>query len=176
MTRREFIKALRKRLSFLSKEELEKEVLHYINEIDKSKKPNEEVIKSFGSIEDICKKVCKEHGIAYKKVSNKGIVRGFQTFYDNLLSIGSILRKSDNKKRISLLLDLLLLLVVTCVLKIPFIFVRDLGDNFVNSFFQANIAVLAIWGLIIELLYVIAALAFFMNTLAKWVAGLEEEN
>ena len=46
MSRDKFLNTLRKRLSFLSQSEKEKEVLYYINEIDKTNKPDEEIIKN----------------------------------------------------------------------------------------------------------------------------------
>jgi len=175
MKRKEFLKLLRQRLTFLSKEELEKEVLYYINEIDKSKKSDEEVIKSFGSIDNIVKDVCKKRGLDYKKVSKNNGFKFFQNYYNELIDLSDIFKNGDRNKRIKLLLDLLLLLVVTCVLKIPFIFVRNLGDSLFGIVFNGNIMVLAIWGLVIEILYVILALSFFMKTLKKWIKGLSKE-
>ena len=175
MKRVEFLKKLRKRLSFLSKVELEQEVLHYINEIDKSKKNDEEVIKNFGSIEDIVKKVCASHGIDYKRVAKKSFFSWFTSFYEAIQDFSSIFKNSDNRERIKLIGDLLLLILITCVLKIPFIFIRNLGDSLIETFFQSNISFLAIWGLIIEILYVFIALSFFINTLKKWVNNIEEE-
>lgn len=173
MKRAEFLKELRKRLSFLNKEELEKEVLYYINEIDKSKKTDEEVIKSFGSINDIVKKVCLSHGIEYKSVSRKGFMNWFKQFYDGIQDFASIFKNSDGKKKLKLLGDLLFLIIITCVLKIPFIFVRNLGDNMIETFFSSNLTFLALWGLFVEILYVIIALSFFIKTLNKWVNLIE---
>lgn len=175
MKRNEFLKLLRRRLSFLSKEELEKEVLYYINEIDKSKKSDEEVIKSFGSMDYIVKDICEKRGLDYKKVSRRNNFKWFHSFYNDLLDFSEIFKNSDSNKRVKLVLDLLLLVVVTCVLKIPFIFVRDLGDNLFGILFSGNITVLAIWGLIIEILYVIVALSFFVKTLKKWFKSLSED-
>ena len=175
MKRKDFLKLLRKNLSFLSKEELEKEVLYYINEIDKSKKSDEEVIKSFGSIDSIVKDVCKKRGLDYKSVKKNDKFKLFQNYYNDLVDLSDVFKNGDRNKRIKLVLDLLLLLVVTCVLKIPFIFVRNLGDSLFSIVFNSNITILAIWGLIIEILYVIIALSFFMKTLKKWIKGLSKE-
>lgn len=172
MKRDEFLKTLRKRLSFLNKQELEKEMLYYINEIDKSKKSDEEVIKSFGSIEDIVKKVSEAHGIEYKRVAKRNYFEWFQNFYDQLLDLSNIFKKSDTQKRTKLIIDLLFLIAITCILKIPFIFVRDLGDNLIGILFISNINVLAIWGLAIEIIYVVVALSFFMKTLKKWIHSI----
>ena len=174
MNRNEFLKVLRKHLSFLNKEELEKEMLYYINEIDKSKKSDEEVIKSFGSIDDIVKKVCKSHGIDYKNVVKDYRFGGLFNFYDNLLTIGNIFKKGDSKKRLNIVTDLFILIVITCVLKIPFIFIRDLGDSLIGILWNNNLTILAIWGLIIEIIYVLLALYFFVKTLNKWANNIKE--
>ena len=83
MSRKEFLKILRKRLSFLDKDTLEKEVLYYINKIDSSKKSDKEVIESFGGLDEIVKSVCKKNNIDYKKIQdNKG---WFKEFYNALV-------------------------------------------------------------------------------------------
>ena len=110
-----------------------------------------------------------------KKVSKdkKNILKWFGNFYNDLLELSAIFRKSDNQKRTKIIVDLLFLIVITCVLKIPFIFIRDLGDNLIGIIFNGNINVLAIWGLIIELAYAVLALMFFMKTLKKWLSSID---
>lgn len=174
MNRNQFLKSLRKHLSFLEKEELEREVLQYINKIDGSKEKDEEVIKSFGSLEDIVKEVAKKHGLNYKTIKVKN--SWFKRFYSELIDLSTILKNSNGKKRGKILLDILVLIVVTCVLKIPFIFVRDLGDRFTENLFSSNMTILAIWGLLIELVYIIVALSFFIKTFEKWFQNLIEED
>ncbi len=97
----------------------------------------------------------------------------FSNIYNMLLKLANIFKNSDNKKRLKMFLDMLLLLIITCIFKIPFIFIRDIGDNCIRIFFNNNLNTLMLWGLIIELLYIIVALAFFLRTLRKWVDGLE---
>lgn len=174
MNRKEFLKKLRKELSFLEKKELEKEMLEYINKIDSSNSSDIEVIKGFGSMEDIIKEVCKKHKLNYKQIKEEK--QGwFKNFYNDLIDLSTILKNSDGKKRSKILLDILLLIVVTCVLKIPFIFLRDLGDRLIEAILKSNVTILAIWGLIIEIIYVIVALTFFIKTFKKWFSNLEKE-
>lgn len=174
MNRHEFLIKLRKSLSFLTKEELEKEVLYYINKVDESKLADTEIIRSFGSMEDIVKEVCERHGLNYKIVKREASISWFRNFYDELVSVSTILKKSNGKERTKILLDVLLLIVITCFLKIPFIFIRDLGDRLTETLFNSNMFVLAIWGLFIEVAYVIIALSFFIRTFRKWFKGLEK--
>lgn len=108
-----------------------------------------------------------------QKKSSKKLFFGFENFYNNLVELANIFNKSDNSKRIKMIGDLLFLIVVTCVLKIPFIFVRNIGDNLVDLLFNNNINALVIWGLIIELFYVVIALSFFMKTLKKWIKTID---
>ncbi len=102
----------------------------------------------------------------------KGLSGKFKSYYDALLDFATILRNSDGKKRSKIIIDLLFLIFITCILKIPFIFVRNLGDNLIEIISAANITVLAIWGLIIEFIYVIVALSFFIKTLRKWISSI----
>lgn len=173
MNRATFIKELRHNLKFLKKEELEKEVLYYINKIDESKISDEEVIQSFGKMENIVKEVCERHGLDYKMVKRQINSNWFLDFYHDLVDLSTVLKNSDGKKKVSILFDLLLLIVVTFVLKIPFIFIRDIGDNIANIFFN-NITFLAIWGLVLEIAYVVVALSFFVCTFRKWFKGLNK--
>jgi hypothetical protein len=168
MTRQVFIKKLRKNLNFLKKEDLEKEVLYYINEIDKSKLADEVVIKNFGSINDIVLKTCQKYNIDYKEVTSKNLIGKIKYFYRELVSLGTKLKSSDMKQKTKILGDLLFLIILTCFLKIPFIFIRDIGDKVIEVFLNNAMLYLALWGLIIELGYVFFALCFFTKTFQKW--------
>lgn len=174
MDRKEFLNTLRNELRFLNEEEMEKEVLYYINKIDSSKQEDKEVIKSFGSMNSIVKEVCKRHGINNALIK-KNDKNSFQNFYKDLVELSTVLKNCDSKKKMKIILDILLLIVITCVLKIPFIFIRDLGDRGVETFFNSNVNALSIWGLCIEIIYVIIALLFFIKTFRKWFKTLEKE-
>ena len=172
MSRKEFLRLLRKHLSFLTKEELEKEVLYYINKIDSTKLADTEVIASFGTMEDILEEVCKRHGLNSKEIQKKD-QNWLLSFYENLISLSTLLKNSDSKKRTRLMLDIVMLLFITCILKIPFLFIRDMGDKVIEVFLSSNITILAIWGLGLEIVYVIVALAYFIRTFDKWFNTLK---
>ena len=94
------------------------------------------------------------------------------SYYDLLMDLYELFKQSNNECRLKLIGDLFFLLVITCVIKIPFIFVRNLGDNIISIIFNSNITILAIWGLVLELIYAIVALVFFLKTLKKWLKQL----
>lgn len=171
MNRKQFLHGLRRHLTFLEKSDMEKVILDYINKIDSSNKPDEEIIKNFGSFKDIQKEVAEKYGKDVKTSIKKEMC--FQKFYKNIIKLGTILKKSDSKKRGQLFWDLLLLIIITCVLKIPFLFIRDIGDRAIENFFTNNLPFLAIWGLIVELLYIIGAILFFIKTFDKWLKKMD---
>lgn len=168
MNRKEFLNTLRKRLSFLKKEDLEKEVLFYINKIDSSKEDDKVVIESFGSMDKIAQDAAKKYKT---KIVKKEIF--VKRFYHELVDLSTVLKNSDSKERSKILLDLLLLIIITCILKIPFIFLRDIGDKIIEVFFNQSISFLAIWGLLIELSYVVVALTYFVKTFEKWFTNIK---
>lgn len=96
-----------------------------------------------------------------------------KNYYDTLIDLATIFRNSDNKKKISIIGDLLLLVVITCVIKIPFILIRQLGDNVIDVSFNSSITFLSIWGLLIEIVYTITALYFFIRTIKKWAKNMK---
>ncbi len=166
MNKNEFLNLLRNHLSFLEKKDLEKEIFYFTSKIDHSTLTEGEVIKSFGKIEDIVKEIQEKYdGKSFKSLKKENV---FKQFYNNLIELSFMLKNSDGKEKISILTDIILLIFVTCILKIPFIFIRDLGDRVTEVFFSSNVTILAIWGLIIEILYVILSLTFFIKTFDKW--------
>lgn len=171
MNRKRFLRGLRKHLSFLEREELESVVLEYINRIDCSKKKDEEIIATFGSFKDIQREVAEKYSKDSKKVLKKE--NGIQDFYKNLKNFGKIIKNSEGKKKGKIFFDLLLLILITCILKIPFLFLRDIGDRYIATFLDNNLHFLASWGLIIEIIYIIVAISFFIRTFQKWFKNLK---
>ena len=99
----------------------------------------------------------------------------FKDFYDNLLELANIFRNSDSQKKKKIIVDLIFLVIVVSVLKIPFIFVRDICENVITLMFDNSMSILAVWGLVIEILYVLIALTFFVRTLKKWIKTIDNK-
>ncbi len=78
---------------------------------------------------------------------------------------------NSSKANAKILLDILILLGLTCIIKIPFILVRDLGDNMLDFF--ANPLMLNIWHLVVEVFYLVVAVTFFLNVFKKWFQNLK---
>ena len=93
----------------------------------------------------------------------------FKDFYNTLLKVGDVFYQKDSKGKFILIRDILILFVIVCLLKLPFIFVRDILDSILNVVINENVNFLALEGLIIEILYVITALMFFKRTLKRYI-------
>lgn len=93
----------------------------------------------------------------------------FKSFYNVLLDMGNLFNKKDSQGKLIIIKDLLILIVVVCLLKIPFIFVRDIFDSIIETIVSGNKVLLSIWALLIEILYVIVAILFFKRTLTRYV-------
>ncbi len=165
MNRKKFLSTLRKKLSFLPKTLQEKEVLLYINELDKSKESDEDVIKSFGSMDTIINNIKKKYDYTEKSKIKR--------FYNTLVDIGTVFQTADSSKKITIIKDLLVLVFVTCILKLPFILLRTVGDQAIDVFMDSSRAALALWGLAIEVGYTIFALYYFIKTINKYDKNLK---
>lgn len=173
MNRKQFIKKLRRNLKFLDKKNLEEEIYVFTKQLNKSKKSEEETIKSFGSIKDIVKEICNNRNLDYNKVSKYHFFKGY---YNDFVDLINIFKNNNGKTRFKIITDLLLLIVVTCILKIPFIFIRDMGDKSIDIFFKNDVKLLTVWGVLIEIIYIIVALSFFLKTFKKWFRNIKLGN
>ena len=74
------------------------------------------------------------------------------------------------KENGKILFDLLLLILFTCILKIPFIFVRSLGMSFLT--FLSSPILERLWYFGFELVYLFVAVLFFVRIFRKWFQEL----
>ena len=81
--------------------------------------------------------------------------------------------KNDMKENAKIILDLLVLIAFICLLKIPFLFIQNIGDDLLLSFNQPIL--LEIGHFILEIVYIVVALMFFMNIFNKWFSNLKNK-
>ncbi len=98
----------------------------------------------------------------------------FKDFYNTLLKVGQKLNKEDNHGKFIIIRDLLILMLVICFFKIPFIFIRDILESVFNIVSSENTLILALIGLILEIAYIILALIFFKRTLKRYIDNNKE--
>ena len=176
LNQEEFFKKVEEKLDVLDKEVLESEINIYREVIKNQKQQGaneEDIIKAFGSIEEIQRKILKKHGINPDKVlkTKNFFAEKFEELFEVIHRVVEVMSKNTLKENVKIILDLLILIVLICLIKIPFILVRNLGDSLI-AYLEMPV-VSDIWAIIIDLIYIIVAVIVFMNIFTKWFKKLK---
>lgn len=176
MNKEEFASRLETSLDIFEDSVKKQEIENYLKKIEEREKngeSEEEIIKSFGTITEITETILKSHGINPKKLSKKNgfIYRQFEELFQVIHHVIDEMSKNDFQNNLKIILDLLILIAFICLLKIPFILVRNLGDSLITNL---NITFMSgIWGLIVDIIYIIVALVVFMNIFNKYFKNIK---
>lgn len=176
MNKEEFASRLETSLDIFEDSVKKQEIGNYLKKIEEREKngeSEEEIIKSFGTITEITETILKSHGINPKKLSKKNgfIYRQFEELFQVIHHVIDEMSKNDFQNNLKIILDLLILIAFICLLKIPFILVRNLGDSLITNL---NITFMSgIWGLIVDIIYIIVALVVFMNIFNKYFKNIK---
>ena len=176
MNQEEFIKKLKDKLEILTPEALEEEIKIYELEIERQKEQNikeEDIIKSFGTIENIVKKILKKHGINPEKVMKKEslLYKKFEELFEVIHRVVDVMSKNDFKENVNIFFDLLIIIIFISLIKIPFILIQNLGDSLL-SYIDIPYS-MDIWGLIVDLIYIVISVIIFANIFTKWFKNLK---
>lgn len=135
----------------------------------------EEALKNLGDVQSMIDSIYKENHVDYARTIPKKsfLLSSYEQLFKTIRHVIDVMSKNSSKANAKILLDILILLGLTCVIKIPFILVRDLGDSTLDFF--ANPLLSNIWHLIIELIYLVVAVTFFLNVFKKWFQNLKIE-
>ena len=176
MNKEEFASRLETSLDIFEDSVKKQEIENYLKKIEEREKngeSEEEIIKSFGTITEITETILKSHGINPKKLSKKNsfIYKQFEELFQVIHHVIDEMSKNDFQNNLKIMLDLLILIAFICLLKIPFILVRNLGDSLITNL---NITFMSgIWGLIVDIIYIIVALVVFMNIFNKYFKNIK---
>jgi len=169
MEKDKLIEYLDTHLDILTKDAKEEEKERYSLLIDKMNN-KEEPMKSK---EDILKEIYLRRGIEPDKVlkKEKFIYSKFEELFKVIHNVVDKMSENSLQENAKIILDLLVLIFFICLIKIPFILVRNLGDNLLTIF---NFSLLlTIWSLVIDIAYIIVAFIVFINIFSKWFKNLE---
>ncbi len=157
MTKEEFLKALRKNLKWLSKQEREEELVYYENRDNYDLDP---II--------IANEIYQKRGL---KIS---LVKKIK-FLDAVNILINSLQSKNKEKLKKVLLFFLYMFFLIIIIKIPFIYIRDMISNiFIDTFKNNNTYTL--WALSLELLYAITAILIFIRMIKNKAIELEKED
>lgn len=174
----EFRKSLKDSIDILTEEEQEKEIEKYLEKIKEQEekgRKEEEIIKNFKDIEAIQKEIYLSHGINPEKVNHKKgkIYRRLEELFQVIHRIVEEMSSNSAKENMKIIIDILVLLLLICILKIPFILIRNLGESLLTIF---NIPwILEMWSFLIDIIYIIIAVMVFINIFTKWFKNLKSK-
>jgi hypothetical protein len=155
MDKKTFINELTINLKHLTNEIKAEEIAKY-NELDTNKlDPIEEA-----------NKIYKNHGLnitVTKKTS----------FINSMTILVDILKSNDKKKISNVLLFFLYLIFILIIIKIPFIYVRDITSSIFNNFLSNELAY-SIWYLLFEILYAITTIITLINLIKNKANQIEK--
>ena len=171
MNKEEFLKKLRKRLEVLEDSEIEDILSEYEGFIDEKVSKGlteEQAVKELGNFNEIVDDLLA----AYKVKRTSGEENIFNKVINKISDAIDLFMESLNNKSgkdiVKVLIEIILILFLICLLKIPFAMIRDLGSSiFFELTFPIGNIFSGIWAFIIEISYIIVAVIFFIKTFEK---------
>ena len=134
------IKKLDNELRYILKEERAKEINNY-DLVLANDNPD---------IKKIAKEIYLKRGIDYDKL-NKGF---FNNLIETITEFGTLFKSKKSDVKGKMIRDILIMVLLLVLLKIPFDFVRDLGFDYI-SVLTTNNTLYTIWNLVFLVLYTI---------------------
>jgi len=162
---KDYLKELEEYLNVFEVTKKEELLTHYVQA---TKGLNEtQILNQFGTARTLASNIYKENQLNEDYIKTDYSFKSFFRIFNTLIGVMS---KNDIKSNLKILFDFLLIIGIVALMKIPFIFIRDMAMNFTNIFtsgFFVNI-----WYFILEGLYIIAAIYLFIRIFKRWFANL----
>lgn len=144
MDKEKFLKELKYQLRYLNNKAKEEELKNYENLQDYNLKPEEEA-----------NKIYQKRGLNIK-VTKK------TSFLDAVSTIIDIIKTKNKKSVLDIVLFFIYMFILIILIKIPFIYVRDIISTIFGVLITNNILG-TIWNLAFELLYALTAILIFIK-------------
>lgn len=158
MTKEEFLKELEYNLKSLTKKARQEELNQYKD------------LASYDNLDpvNIANEIYQKRGIKIN-LSNK------IKFLDATNILINNLQSKDKAKLKNILLFFLYMFFIVIIIKVPFIYVRDIITNIFNNTFQ-NDNIYTLWALSFELLYAITSIIIVINMIKNKALDLEKKD
>lgn len=144
MDKEKFLKELKYQLRYLNNKAKDEELKNYENLQDYNLKPEEEA-----------NKIYQKRGLNIK-VTKK------TSFLDAVSTIIDIIKTKNKKSVLDIVLFFIYMFILIILIKIPFIYVRDIISTIFGVLITNNILG-TIWNLAFELLYALTAILIFIK-------------
>ncbi len=155
MNKEAFLKELNRHLGKLTDEAKKEELKNYNNLKNYDLNPVEEA-----------NKIYQKRGLKYTVNKNIKLLDAASILIDEL-------RSNNKEKTINVILFFLYLIILLILIKIPFIYVRDIIASLFNPVFINN-NYYTLWNLLFEILYAITTIIVFINLIKNKALDLEK--
>lgn len=188
MNKEQFIAYMNQHLAVIKEDERKDIIDEYINHIDEKVSEGmseEEVIESFGDIDEMIKEILDAYNIDPKQAKSTAsgfdkkvndvldvLFEGFQSFLSKITSM-------DVDSIVRLMFEVLVVLIVLAILRIPFEIMESLGASLLRSLFGYGIGSTFawIWHTICSILYIVMFIVALINvTSRRWAHFKGKQN
>lgn len=176
MNRNRYLQAYKDGLSIFEESYSQEKVLELdarITKLTETGKSEEEALSNLGEVDKLIEKVYFDNHVRLTKTSKKD--NFFTTKAEGLWEVVNhvidVMSKNSAKANGKIILDILILIFLVCILKIPFILVRDVLERLVS--FLAMPILFNLVHFLIEIIYIILAVVVFLNIFKRWFQNLK---
>lgn len=181
MNRNNYLQSLKDGLCFLDEAYQQQKILEVdaqINLLIQTGKTEEEAILDLGDVQELIRKIYIDNHVnleklqtnqklTHQKFNFSKLKKLFEVFQHTI----DVMSKNSAKANGKIIFDLLLLILLTSLFKIPFVVVRQFGVSLLDVFSVPLL--ITIWYFIVEILYWAFAIFFFLYIFQKWFSTLK---
>ena len=173
MKKNEFFNELRKKLKILKKEEVEDIIREYednINEKIKNGYSEEDAIKSFGNIDELCNEILDAYKISYENTNSfEDVVSNYVSKISNWLkNIISNFSNDTAEEILNMIFKVFAIIILIFILRLPYYLILGIGHMILEIFPSPIDDILTfLWTLVLEISYIIIAIMMFMSIFKK---------
>lgn len=180
MNKEEFLTKLRKKLSILEDSEIEDIVSEYEGYIEEkvgSGLTEEEAVKELGDFDEIVNDLLAAYKVKVPSNEEGGFTKFINYLGDGLDNLMDSLNNKSGKDIVKFLIEIIIIIFIIALLKIPFTMVKNLAYNiFYELGSPLNHIFRTIWFFITDISYIIVSIVFFIKMLEKrYFKNISEE-
>lgn len=180
MNKEQFVNYMNKKLQVIREDERKDIIDEYINHIDmkvSEGKTEEEAIADFGDIDEMIREILEAYNIdprqsrPHKDSFEHKLNDFLDALFEGFKNLLSSVTKLDVDNIVRLIFEILIVLVLLALLKIPFYAVAGLGASLLHGLFGFGFGSLisGMWSLLIKLMYFVTFVVVLVNICTKRV-------
>lgn len=179
MNKEQFVEYMNKKLAVIKEEERKDIIDEYCNHIDEKVgegMSEEEVIAGFGDIDEMIKEILDAYNIDPRQAErpssfDRKVNDFFDILFDGFKRLLSSVTSMDMDSIVKLIFEVLVVLIILGIMRIPFEIVESIGSSLLRSLFGYGIGSTFawIWRCLCSLLYIVMFIVALINvTSRRW--------